>query len=271
MATVGDVAARLVLGLALGLAVCGVMAAPAFAGTVTSGGGKIVFRAPGSAVNHLRVSRSSSDIRFTDGRARIIAGHGCTSVTTHTATCPAAGVGELRMGMGRDNDRVILGAALALASIDVHGGGGNDSIVSEQPAMHAFGDAGADLLRGSPFLKGDVLYGGSGDDVLRGSNGPDVLIGNHGDDRLAGGVGADDLIGGRGDDSLQGKVGNDALHGSPGDDTLVDVAGDDSLFGGADPDLLDARDGEPGDFLDGGPGPDFACRASFGDAVVRCK
>src|SRR5919204_267854 len=201
----------------------------------------------------------------------VVAGHGCTSVSAHIATCPAAGVGELLMGMGRDNDRVILGSALALASIVVHGGGGNDRIVSEQPAMHAFGDAGADLLRGSPFLKGDVLYGGAGDDVLRGSNGPDILIGNHGDDRLSGGVGADDLIGGRGDDSLQGKVGNDALHGSPGDDTLVDVAGDDSLFGGADPDLLDARDGEPGDFLDGGPGPDFACRASFGDAVVRCK
>jgi Ca2+-binding RTX toxin-like protein len=55
------------------------------------------------------------------------------------------------------------------------------------------------------------LYGGRGDDRLKGGAGHDVLLGGAGDDDLSGGQGRDLLIGGRGADRLVGNADDDIL------------------------------------------------------------
>jgi Ca2+-binding RTX toxin-like protein len=55
------------------------------------------------------------------------------------------------------------------------------------------------------------LYGGDGDDYLKGGGGNNVLVGGAGDDVLHGGGGSDLLIGGTGADQLFSSDGNDLL------------------------------------------------------------
>lgn len=55
------------------------------------------------------------------------------------------------------------------------------------------------------------LYGGVGNDRLKGAAGDDVLLGEQGDDLLAGGSGSDLLIGGLGADRIVGNGGDDIL------------------------------------------------------------
>ncbi len=50
----------------------------------------------------------------------------------------------------------------------------------------------------------DHIKGGRGDDVLSGGSGKDKLYGRNGNDILIGGIGKDKLKGGRGDDLLIG-------------------------------------------------------------------
>ena len=80
------------------------------------------------------------------------------------------------------------------------------------------------------------LYGGPGDDDLKGGSGNDQLFGGEGDDKLKGGKGSDFLAGGAGDDDLKG--GSDAGSDGGGDDILVGGDGDDKLHGGKGFDLL---------------------------------
>jgi len=63
--------------------------------------------------------------------------------------------------------------------------------------------------------------GGSGSDVVVGTNGPDQLVGGSGNDVLCGLGGDDVLEGGSGNDYLDGGLGFDRLFGGPGNDTLV--------------------------------------------------
>jgi len=55
------------------------------------------------------------------------------------------------------------------------------------------------------------LYGGEGDDRLKGGAGNDVLLGGAGDDFLSGGEGRDLLIGGTGADRILGNADDDIL------------------------------------------------------------
>ena len=57
------------------------------------------------------------------------------------------------------------------------------------------------------------LFGGSGNDRLRGGNGHDVLVGGEGDDRLYGTDGRDLMIGGLGADQIFGDDDDDILIG----------------------------------------------------------
>jgi hypothetical protein len=58
---------------------------------------------------------------------------------------------------------------------------------------------------------GTVLYGGPGNDRIKGGGGQNILVGCEGDDELIGGLLADLLIGGDGADRLIGGAGNDIL------------------------------------------------------------
>ena len=91
-------------------------------------------------------------------------------------------------------------------------------------------------------LGGDTIFGGAGDDVLRGDlNLRDAQVG----------IGNDDVIfGGAGSDRIGGKGGNDILFGGDDDDQIWGDDGDDILRGGAGNDVL------TGDDFSGGQGAD---------------
>lgn len=91
-----------------------------------------------------------------------------------------------------------------------------------------------------------IVFGGTGNDLIFGSNGSNELHGDEGDDTLFGGNGADLLF---------GDAGNDFLFGGNGADALFGGAGNDWLFGENGADLLDGGDDE--DWLLGGNGADL--------------
>lgn len=57
------------------------------------------------------------------------------------------------------------------------------------------------------------MFGGDGDDRLKGGKGANVLLGGDGNDQLYGGGGTDILIGGKGRDKLNAGSGSDLLIG----------------------------------------------------------
>jgi Ca2+-binding RTX toxin-like protein len=83
----------------------------------------------------------------------------------------------------------------------------------------------------------NAIFGGIGEDTLRGRDGNDSLYGERrftfmpgGADRLAGGNGNDLLFGGGGDDVQFGGAGNDILEGGEGIDVLLGEDGDDTFI-----------------------------------------
>lgn len=97
-----------------------------------------------------------------------------------------------------------------LANIDgigfAAGHGGNDTLTAiSRAANMLYGGTGDDLLMGAGDL--DRLFGQAGNDTLRGAAGNDVLSGGDGDDLLSAGSGADMLTGGRGADRFSFEAG----------------------------------------------------------------
>ncbi len=87
-----------------------------------------------------------------------------------------------------------------------------------------------------PVIDRVVVYGQDGDDdivVKPGVNVPAWLFGGSGDDRLKGGGADDILMGGDGDDVLASNGGRDILIGGLGADKIVGDGGDDLLISGS--------------------------------------
>ncbi len=141
------------------------------------------------------------------------------------------------------------------------------------------GGSGNDLLLGTEF--GDTLRGQGGSDTLIGLGGNDLLdsdtrpavdrigdllIGGAGDDTLIGERGNDTLVGGVGKDSLRGGGGDDLLIGGSGNDTLRGGSGNDTLIGGSGRDSLVGGSGN--DSLVGGTGSDTLIGGSGGDTLT---
>jgi Ca2+-binding RTX toxin-like protein len=100
--------------------------------------------------------------------------------------------------------------------IVVKGGGAESTVVF--PA--GFGRVVVDGAGGDDDIKvfsgvtmGVDLFGGAGNDMIRGGDGPDILVGGDGNDMLAGNGGRDILIGGLGADKLLGEDDDDILVG----------------------------------------------------------
>jgi Ca2+-binding RTX toxin-like protein len=98
-----------------------------------------------------------------------------------------------------------------------------------------------------------TIVGTSGNDVLRGTDGPDVIVGLGGNDQIRARGGGDVVCGGntRGEDAWD----YDILWGGAGDDELRGGGGYDDLFGGDGVDEL--HGGPQSDDLEGGPGDDL--------------
>jgi len=202
--------------------------------------------------------------------------------------------------VGTDGNDVITGGA---GDDLLESGGGSDRLLGNggNDTFQYFGDArwstGFDARNdGSPGNPGsgriaavggkhrsfDVFLGGSGEDVLRGTNGDDALSlddfyspfpasreprfagieriemddGNDIVDLTSGNYAYADvaIYGGGGNDVLWASGGADALFGGPGDDDLFGGAGWDYLSGGPDNEFLDGDRGN--DLLEGGDGDD---------------
>lgn len=89
---------------------------------------------------------------------------------------------------------------------------------------------------------GDVLEGTEGDDILSGEDGADTLIGLAGNDLLDGGSGNDSLVAGQGENTLIGGFGDDTLVSSQGGDTLIGGDGNNTyVLEGAGTEIEDER------------------------------
>jgi Ca2+-binding RTX toxin-like protein len=96
---------------------------------------------------------------------------------------------------------------------------------------HLVGGHGNDVLGGTaikggsiegvPKLRGSILEGREGDDVLRGTRAGDYLLGDIGNDVLRGSRGRDTLVGNRGNDVLVAGRGKDMLMAGNGQDRLL--------------------------------------------------
>jgi hypothetical protein len=93
------------------------------------------------------------------------------------------------------------------------------------------------------------VVGGSGNDLIVGSDADNSVSPGDGNDTVLGGVGDDSLDGDGGDDWLIGEEGNDRLTGGPGQDLMEGRNGNDTFVA--------AQDGER-DTLEGGAGTDTA-------------
>lgn len=182
-------------------------AATAQAGTLTSEGGVLVFRAAPGEKNFVNVSPSPDTpgtIRFDDGTSPESGGLCTRESEFFTAvTCPM--FGAIRIETGDNNDIVNLPDELASVAFTIDAGAGDDT------------------LRGGAFAeRAETLIGGPGKDKITGGPGDDVIRGGDGDDELEGQAGNDQLFGEGGNDKLRGDgfrdTGADVIDGGAGFD-----------------------------------------------------
>ncbi len=134
---------------------------------------------------------------------------------------------------GDGNDQILAGAGVEL----LDGGAGFDMLSYFSDSAGVNVNLSTNIVSGGNAAGDSIAHfsnvtGGSGHDVLDGSNASNVLRGMNGNDTLSGLGGNDTLQGGYGRDYLQGGGGNDRLLGQVGADTLFGGAGNDTLTGG---------------------------------------
>ena len=201
----------------------------------------------------------------------------------------AGGAGDDILIGGADNDVLTGGEGVDL----LIGGAGADNLLGDSSYVAtsltwSFTDSGgvrlfspvvgeADPLAGAA----DEIYGGSGEDFIRGGRGDDVIYGEGDADDIAGESGADVIFGGEGNDSLSGDAsyvagaehGADYIDGGAGNDQIAGEGGDDVIYGGVGDDLILgdsvtlAVAFHGGDFIDAGDGADIV-NAGAGDDIV---
>lgn len=104
-------------------------------------------------------------------------------------------------------------------------------------------------IRGNNTKSGVILRGNQKDNVIYGGSGSDVLYAVQGDNFLIGNVGDDTLYAGKGNDYLSGDIGNDTLYGGTGTSGLNGGAGNDTLYGGSGNDTFNYSNGEGNDTI----------------------
>jgi Ca2+-binding RTX toxin-like protein len=145
-----------------------------------------------------------------DGNDSIIGNQGSSGYAYKVA----AGRGDDRIGSG-----TVIYAGPGKDFVDyedcdpteVHGGSGNDTIVSGHSAYWEEGDPGPRPDRCPD--DDDKVWGDEGDDLIYGEDGDDVIYGGPGKDEIHGGTGNNKLYGWAGSDTLLGDTGNDLLDG----------------------------------------------------------
>jgi len=133
-------------------------------------------------------------------------------------------------GQGGADYLVTLNTSSGLGDV-MSGGSGND-------VLHSNSTAGSDM-RGNG--NNDTLYGSAADDVIKGDTGLDTIYGNGGSDLIQGGNGADTIYGGVGPDTIYGQGARDYISGGSGDDVIYGGLGNDSIDGGVGSDYCNGQ------------------------------
>ncbi len=226
--------------------------------------------------------RGNDTIRGGDGDDVLSAGRGDDVVWAGTGDTGNdtvfGGTGDDVLAGGAGDDLIVGGDAngAGLTAMDLgeqagfdtlYGGAGNDTLIAGSA------DEGKALTTGGAR---NILYAGSGDDLVIGDNGADVLGGGVGSDRLDGNGGHDTLYGAAGNDTLNGNSGNNQIFAGGGNDLLEGGGGDDMMFNGTGTDTVVGGDGSDtlwggggDDTLIGGDGSDtFAFAANNGSDTI---
>ncbi|MGH9188128.1 MAG: calcium-binding protein, partial [Acidimicrobiales bacterium] len=224
--------------------------------TVTAGAG---------VANRVILSVDAGELVVADAAVAVAAGDGCAGGGLAEARCDLAGVTEVRVVLGDQNDVLAKPTPLPVPLL-YDGGEGNDTFVAATVADGAdtfLGGAGADTVsyaqrsaRVTVRLDGvaDDGAAGEGDDV-----GSDV-------ETVFGGTGDDLLVGSDAPNTLSAGTGNDVVDGRGGGDAIVDNLGDDSYAGGEGADVFSTTvDLGGADDFSGGPGIDIVSYGARGD------
>ncbi len=188
------------------------------------------------------------------------------------------GTAKFKFGGSAQNDTLV-----AIEDEVIEGLDGDDSLQAAVGFSGTlFGGAGNDELRG--FNADDFLSGDSGNDTLSGRSGHDEVRGGDGNDTAYGGDDEDSIFGGNGNDTLHGDAGGDliyggldtdTIYGGEGFDSLFGDEGQDEIFGGDDADEIYGGDGtdflygdDGDDYLEGGASQDFLSGGSGMNELV---
>ncbi|PYE80579.1 Ca2+-binding RTX toxin-like protein [Pseudoroseicyclus aestuarii] len=221
-------------------------------------------------------------IKFENGttkRYAVLNNSGSANINLDTAALDGA------TGDARPN---VLTAQGHSRSVQISGGGGNDTVRGGDNDDLLSGDTGADTIQG---LSGnDTLYvdiedlasglvdGGEGQDtlVVVGSKGINISLDGLNIESFYSGDAADaigggaltkqiEIYGGAGNDAASGGSSDDMLSGDDGDDSLYGNDGDDVVLGGAGSDRIEGRNDD--DLVSGGDGND-SVNGNNGDDIV---
>ena len=128
-----------------------------------------------------------------------------------------------------------------------------------------FGQSGDDTIEIDDHISLTAeIYGGEGNDELRGGSGNDVIVDTSGNNRIHAGLGNDSVTTGNGNDQIWGEAGDDIIDAGDGNNTIDAGAGNDVVTTGSGQDAIDAgagddlvRAGAGNDNLQGGSGNDI--------------
>jgi Ca2+-binding RTX toxin-like protein len=170
---------------------------------------------------------------------------------------------------GQGDDRLV-----GSGGIDFLNGNLGDDRIDGSGQM--FGEDGNDIIDGGT-VGANSIFGGAGDDLLRGDGGVDtngatgatnVISGDDGDDFIStNSPKADTLSGGAGDDTIFDFLGGgtDSLNGGDGNDNLSGNAAAEIINGGTGLDTINGGGGI--DFISGGAGADKFVFGAFGNSL----
>jgi hypothetical protein len=194
------------------------------------GGGVITFSgAPGSTTDAFTVTGDHTylaiglytitvTIRHEGAAPQVVTSRAVVSaVGNHLQGCCDANSLVIGASQAGDTIRVVpegrqIGAPTDVVKVLINGVDQGDFTGFNKIAI--YGGAGNDDLEIAEAVKTDAcIYGGAGDDRLKGGGGNNILIGGPGNDLLIGGKNRDLLIGGGGSDRLVAGAGEDIVIG----------------------------------------------------------
>ena len=145
-----------------------------------------------------------------------------------------------------NTSQVSLGFAIAIATADPndfdHLATGDFIVIDPNGTVHGTPRADTITAQEGGGNTGQKIYGGAGNDDIKGTGLNDIIYGGSGDDRINGNNGADKIFGGSGSDTISGSNENDIIIGGFGADDLTGSNGEDAFI------FLSVNDSRPGQY-----------------------